>query len=704
VDSNFSIRRYLRSGGQIPAFDGELRPPPLRLLLAVSSPTDLAALDYEREEEYLLRAISGLDVAFDSGDLGSFQDLQDHVEQFRPHVVHLTGHGAVGKKCPLCGRLSEPDEKVCRNCSASLEGVSALGHFAFEDESGKADMRSSEELRRLMAGSGVQCVFVSGCEIGKAPPTEALGGVCQGLVGEEVPLAIGWAASISDDVANQFARSFYHTLVAGRPIDRSLVQARQDVWKSCEKRGDPSWTLPVLYSATDQGQIFDLQKPPENPPRQKRPQLPLPGMTEGYAEQFIGRRREQQRLLAALQDGSLQTVIITGLGGSGKSSLATRLARTLEGYGFEPIPVPSSREKPLSSARLLQACRRVFRQAARKCEARGDTLKARVLKAAAQDLDNPDIPVNERLEDLVSTLNEGRFLLVLDNFESNMDEEKRSILNRDLVEFYEYLLANLTGGSKAIVTSRYLPAGKLPPKVKEETLGDLGEASFFKFMRRDDLVEKRLRSGELSHELLKEIRRRLGGTPRFLGQIRKVLRDISAEELKQQLDDIPKGIEKGELQKKQDKYCEDIFISRLYSYLTPESQRALSRAAVYDVAVNTEGLEAVTGKPTEELKGLVREWQDHAFAYPKTERATVELWTVYGLLRSWLLAQLDFEDCKATHERAGDFLNEVLLKNRGGDFGTSPAEVALELRSHYLQAQNYEKARNATDKISNIFM
>jgi len=708
VDSNFSIRRFPRSGQQIPNFDGELRPRPLRLLLAVSSPTDLATLDYEREEEYLLKAISGLDVTFDSGDLGSFQDLQNHVEQFQPHVVHLTGHGAVGKKCPWCERLSEPEEKVCKNCSASLTGVSALGYFAFEDESGRANMVSSEELGSLMALNEVQCVFVSGCETGKAPPTEALGGVCQGLVSEEVPLAIGWAASISDDVANQFARSFYHTLAAGRPIDRSLVQARRDVWKTCEKRGDPSWTLPVLYSATDQGLIFDpdTRQPKVEPPRQKRPQLPLPGMVEGYAEQFVGRRREQQQLLASLWYDSIQTVIITGLGGSGKSSLATRLARTLEGYGFEPIPVSSSLEKPLSSARLLQACRRVFRQVARKYEARGETLKARELKAAAQDLDNPDIPVNERLEDLVATLNEGRFLLVLDNFESNIDEAKRNILDRELSEFYEYLLGNLCGSSRAIVTSRYLPAGKLPPKVKVEALGDLGETSFFKFMRRDDLVEKRLRSGELSYELLREIHRHLGGTPRFLDQIRKVLRDISAEELKEQLEAVKRstGLEKGELQKRIDEYIEAIFIVRLYGHLSPESQKAISRAAVYDVAMNLEGLEAVTGKPSEELKGIVREWQDHAFAYPKTERATVELWTVYGLLRSWLLARLDPEDRKAAHERAGDFLNEILLKNRGGDFGTSPAEVALEVRSHYLQAQNYEKARNTTDKISNIFM
>jgi len=692
VDSKFSIRRFPRSGGQIPAFDGELRPPPLRLLLAVSSPTDLPTLDYEREEEYLLRAISGLDVAFDSADLGSFQDLRNHVEQFQPHVVHLTGHGTVGKKCPWCGRVSGPDEKVCRNCLASLEEVSAMGHFAFEDESGRADMVSSEELGSLMALNEVQCVFVSGCETGKAPPVEALGGVCQGLVSQEVPLAIGWAASISDDVANDFAHSFYRSLANGRPVDRALVRARRDVWKSCEKRGDPSWTLPVLYSATDQGDIFDLQKLPVNPPRQRRPQLPLPGMVEGYAEQFIGRRREQQRLLAGLRDGSLQTVIITGLGGGGKSSLATRLARALEGYDFEPIPIPSSREKTLNEARLIQ----IF----------GDAFLAADLDEAFHKLNNLKIPTDARLRYAITILNNNRFLLVLDNFESNLDEAKRSIINPKLAEFYEYMLESLTGSSRAIVTSRYLPAGELPPTVREENLGDFGETSFSKFMRRDDLVEKRLRSGELSHELLKEIRRLFGGTPRFLDQIRKVLRNIPVEELKKQLEGVkvPSGLEKGELQKKLDEYCEDIFTSRLYGYLSPESRRALSRAAVYGVAVNLEGLAAVTGEPAENLRVFVRDWQNYAFAYPDAGKGGGKLWAVYGLLRSWLLAQISPEDREMAHERAGDFLNEALMKNRGGDFGASLTEAALEARSHYLKAQNYEKAGIITNTISSIFM
>ncbi|OPY49097.1 MAG: CHAT domain protein [Methanosaeta sp. PtaU1.Bin112] len=101
------------------------------------------------------------------------------MSEFQPHIVHLTGHGAV------------------------LEGE---GRFAFEKEDGTTDFVSSTERRRFLAGSGVQCVFVSGCKSGKAP-REALAGICQGLVGAEVALAVGWAASIADDLATSFART-----------------------------------------------------------------------------------------------------------------------------------------------------------------------------------------------------------------------------------------------------------------------------------------------------------------------------------------------------------------------------------------------------------------------------------------------------------------------------------------------------------------
>jgi hypothetical protein len=38
-------------------------------------------------------------------------------------------------------------------------------------------------------------------------------------VGGQVALAVGWAASIADDLATNFARTFYGKLKSGQPVE-----------------------------------------------------------------------------------------------------------------------------------------------------------------------------------------------------------------------------------------------------------------------------------------------------------------------------------------------------------------------------------------------------------------------------------------------------------------------------------------------------
>jgi len=91
-----------------------------------------AELDYERKEEALFRAVSGQDVAFDSCDLRTSQELKERVNEYKPHILHLTGHGVV---------------------------MDGKGHFVFEKEDGTADLVPADELRRFLAGSGMQCAL-----------------------------------------------------------------------------------------------------------------------------------------------------------------------------------------------------------------------------------------------------------------------------------------------------------------------------------------------------------------------------------------------------------------------------------------------------------------------------------------------------------------------------------------------------------------
>ena len=287
---------------------------PLRVLFLAASPPGFPELDYEREEEFLLGAIES-SASLEVGDLGTFKELEDRVDAFKPHIVHLSGHA-----------------------TTSEDGAA----FAFENEAGDyADRRSARRLAGVFRGSGVRCVFVSGCGTALAPSRDLLGGLCQSLVANEVPLAIGWAASIVDNVATAIAKSFYSAVVEGRTADFALARARSSVWDGGPDFGDPSWSLPVLYSSVPDMRVRDEtheDDQTDEKPKSSNLNRPLPDMAKGYARQFAGRRRQLQAILPGLRDGRYHGVIITGIDGTGKSSLATRLVRRLEGDGGRKGP------------------------------------------------------------------------------------------------------------------------------------------------------------------------------------------------------------------------------------------------------------------------------------------------------------------------------------------------------------------------------
>jgi tetratricopeptide (TPR) repeat protein len=679
LDPNTSIRLHPSTDGLADG-DGDGRPGPLRVLYSACAPRDLGDLGYEKEEYQLLQTFSQTEpgkVAHFGCDLGAFDELQQRLREYRPHVVHLTGHGAV---------------------------VDGEGHFAFEDERGKSDLQpGSTIVNDALANRGVQCVFVSGCQTAQAPEVRAVNGICQGLVNRGVPLAVGWAASILDDVATTFADTFYAEISAGTPIDRAVTQARRAAHDLCTGRGDEevvdvSWTLPVLYAATTQAALYDDAKPAEEPPKPTVEQRPLPGMTEGHADYFIGRRREQQRLLPGLRTGSLNTAFLTGMGGVGKSTLATRLARSLEKDGFTPIAVPSTEDQPLTVGRLIDRCCEVFLDEG--------------LNDFYQRLRNEDIDLRDRLRQLVRALNQNRFVLVLDNFEVNLRLNSREILDDALAWFLPHLVGNLTGSSRCIVTSRYLPAeldDGLPRVATELSLSDFPESAFIKFLLDDDTVEQRYLSGDLPRDLLSEVYALLGGTPRFLEQVRTSLADMPAEELRDALSDVdlpdesddPTEEEKDRLREIRDEYVQDLFVRDLYHAIEPEASRtALSRAAVYTIPTTAEGFAAAAGLDESDVRDWIDEWQRRTFVTPvESQDGEPDRWTVPTLLRPWLLDQLSEEERTAAHRAAGVWLREGVEEKRdvnriGGNYFVAYQEA----RSRFISAGEYGPASEITNR------
>jgi tetratricopeptide (TPR) repeat protein len=188
-----------------------------------------------------------------------------------------------------------------------------------------------------------------------------------------------------------------------------------------------------------------------------------------------------------------------------------------------------------------------------------------------------------------------------------------------------------------------------------------------------------------------------------------VLASLPAEELGDELDRValPSAAEEqaepGRLQTARDAYCETIFTGRLYGRLPAEAQRMLSQAAVYGLAVTLEGLAAVAGTPVAALREAAEQWRALALVHVDPGGGR-ELWSVYGMLRGWLLARLDGDGQRAAHVAAGDFLVEQNQQDREGELGVSWVVCLLEARAQYLAAGALDQARAVTGQISGFYV
>ncbi len=679
LQPNLRLRRHTRVE-RLPGAGKAQRPGPLRVLYTACQPRGSTVLDYETEEVALIRILSrvgGADqrVAYYGCDLGSFEELQEFVDRYRPHVVHLTGHADVH------------EEK---------------GVFMFEDERGNADLVTAEKLALdCLANPDVQCVFVSGCKSGQAPNVDAVGGICQTLVHYDVPLAVGWSASIADRIAISFAQRFYQVLGAGQPVDRALAQARRSAHQICKDRDDPSWTLPVLYAASTQDNLVDVSAPTD-PPRLETKLDPLPGMNrEGYADHFVGRRREIQRHLPALRRDR-RLLLISGMGGMGKSTLATRLTQKLcAAEGLHPIAVTSkAKNEPFGAHEILD-------KAATILGSHGFEVEANRLRDDGND-------ERERLRMLVHILNDHPFVLVLDNVEPHLDLDTRETKSDTLRAFFPYLASNLTGRGRCIITSRYRPLElddyfqKNPDA--QEYLTEFPRHAYLKFVLRDETIQERYEQESTFRDVVDLIYDCLGGTPRYLEQIQEVLQTFEATTLREHLAtvDLPaEETDENRLRQIRDNYIEEIFLRRLYELLEPEASRtALCRAAVYTIPMTIEGYAAAAGADETDVREWIDEWQRRTFVTPVDgDDAAPDRWTVPTLLRTWLLQQVSEDKRTEAHQAAGEWLVEVYDADREeSHLGLHFLEVDLEARSRFLQSGEFERAQAITDRVSDLFV
>lgn len=305
---------------------------PLRILVIVSAPDDQELLDSEEEIGVIQDA---LDEALRAGlvqvayvDDATLDNIGARMRDFQPHVVHYTGHG-------MYDRQRE------------------RSYLALEDEDGNTQRAGIEELRpHLSQVPDLRLVLLSSCQTAQTSDADAFRGVATGLLAAGIPAVIAMQFSIRDSSAIRLAGAFYGALARGETLTTAMQAARIALWQFADGPGY-DWGIPALYLRTpplplvaaDAAGAGMEASPPTSPAAMINVEgLPLP-------RHFVGRKSELRRLRRALRSNQTKAVLVRGLGGIGKSSVAARLIQrpgtpvdgvlTIRCHKVDPLDIPT---------------------------------------------------------------------------------------------------------------------------------------------------------------------------------------------------------------------------------------------------------------------------------------------------------------------------------------------------------------------------
>jgi small GTP-binding protein len=206
---------------------------PLKVLLVISSPTNLGKLDASGEEHLIREALSNhveagnieLDVLTEATIRNITQKLREKLYD----VFHFIGHG------------------VFQNDQGFIALVEADGKAKLMDDRGFASF--------FLGKHNLGLVVLNACQGAAQSSHRAFAGVAPNLVRRGIPGVIAMQYSILDKTAKLFADEFYRTLALGWPVDAAIQTTRNAISMEVglDKR---DFATPVLYMRAKDGIIL----------------------------------------------------------------------------------------------------------------------------------------------------------------------------------------------------------------------------------------------------------------------------------------------------------------------------------------------------------------------------------------------------------------------------------------------------------------
>ncbi|BAZ30263.1 TPR repeat-containing protein [Cylindrospermum sp. NIES-4074] len=274
-------------------------------------------------------------------------------------------------------------------------------YFITETETGERHETTAAELGEVLQFRFPKLIFLSGCRTGEAADKGAVPSMAQELIELGASAVLSWGRPVREKTATATAAHLYGKLAAGYQLTEALASTYQELFR----QKFPDWHLLRLYVRGEFPGAF-VQPLGDVPwfPVEPAYELFLDEQTRlvrvATPGEFVGRRRNLQRCLKALRTATNLGVLIHGIGGVGKSTITARLLERLTGYDRIVI------YRELDEDKLLKV------------------LAEQCTSEQGQDILNGKLPLMQRLTKFFQAgLNrqEQRFVLVLDDFEANLE-------------------------------------------------------------------------------------------------------------------------------------------------------------------------------------------------------------------------------------------------------------------------------------------
>jgi tetratricopeptide (TPR) repeat protein len=591
------LYRQIDIGGPAPSLG---IPGPLRVLVAIGSPEAQNArgelLDMEAELQRILDATEAPRRAGKAFvhilEQGSVAAIHAALAEQRYHVLHISSHA----------------------------GADVL---LLEDANGAEDHVSPQRLcdEAIPAERTPPLMVLAGCSTGQDAVSAGQGaerfpGLARTLVKGGAPAVIAMQAPVGDRYATELMGALYEALAnweEPRPL-AALSHARrlleQQRLQMSPQRRPPEWATPALLCPKAPLRLYNPADPFEDIKEAPEPVFD-PGVVVRRIGDMVGRRREQRLILHALRDPTQAGVLIHGIGGVGKSTLAAQILHRLaddDDFLLISVKAETDPDRVLAAIgmRLLSI---VLSQGADERDPR---------RQLAAVLREPKHSWRDRFEFLAQNfLNSTRVAFFFDNFEDNL---KEGALPEELAALLVRWLKS-PGASRLIFTCRY--PFQLPDDAQALLqafhLGPLSWAETRKLLWRLEGLRA------LSPEDQRRAYEQVGGHPRALEYLDAILRGGKARfpdiqiRLRRQL--AEKGI------KDTARWCsdtaggldaalaetvtlaaDDVLLDQLLVQLedAPLARRLLMRAAVYRVPVDEVGLTWMVGEPADQTPDPAR--------------------------------------------------------------------------------------------------